>query len=196
MVCINGSGRAYSWLRQLLTAGGGTQEASYANLNALAEAVPVGSDGLVVHPFGNGAERIFQNRTLGAQILGLDFNRHGPGHVIRATQEGIVFALSKGFEVLKSLSGSCQVVRAGKSNMFLSDLFATAFANTTGMVVELFNTDGSLGAARGAALGSGYYGSASEAFNSLERLGAVEPQPGLQARYRQVYEQWAERLPE
>jgi xylulokinase len=165
-------------------------------LNNLAQSVAVGSDGLVFHPFGNGAERIFQNKNLGAQLRNLDFNRHGLGHMVRAAQEGIVFSLNQGFDVLKSLGGSCDVVRAGKGNMFLSDVFTQAFANTTQAAVELFETDGAEGAARAAALGAGFYKSSKEAFSGLNRLGVVEPKSELLAQYQDAYHHWVSLLPQ
>ena len=193
LVCVNGCGRLYSWLRQTISAAGATP--SYPVLNGLAEQVAVGSDGLVFHPFGNGAERIFQNRNLGAQLRNLDFNRHGLGHMVRAAQEGIVFSLNQGFDVLKSLGGSCDVVRAGKGNMFLSDVFTQAFANTTQAAVELYETDGAEGAARAAALGVGFYASQKEAFGGLTRLGVIEPNAGLLAQYQDAYKHWVDLLP-
>ncbi|MFC3117160.1 xylulokinase [Cellvibrio fontiphilus] len=193
LVCVNGCGRLYSWLRQTLGEAGATP--SYPQLNALAQAVPVGSEGLLFHPFGNGAERIFQNKNPGAQLRNLDFNRHGLGHMVRAAQEGIVFSLNQGFDVLKSLGGSCEVVRAGKGNMFLSEVFAQTFANTTQAAVEMFETDGAEGAARAAALGSGYYASASEAFTGLHRLNVIEPQAQFFAQYQDAYQHWCELLP-
>lgn len=193
LVCVNGCGRLYSWLRQTLGEAGGAP--SYPQLNALAQAVPIGSDGLLFHPFGNGAERIFQNKNLGAQLRNLDFNRHGLGHMVRAAQEGIVFSLNQGFDVLKSLGGSCDVVRAGKGNLFLSDVFAHTFANTTQAAVEMFATDGAEGAARAAALGVGYYASATEAFTGLTRLSVVEPQAALFAQYQDAYQTWVALLP-
>jgi xylulokinase len=195
LMCVNGTGRAYSWLRQLLACGADGRGVAYEHLNRLAASVPVGSDGLICHPFGNGAERIFQNRNPGAEILGLDLNRHGLGHVARATQEGIVFALNRGFEILKSLIGECRIVRAGNGNMFRSEVFTEAFANTTGAVLELFETDGAEGAARGAALGVGHFKSPSEAFSGLKRLAVVEPAPGLADRYQSAYRRWSEGLP-
>lgn len=193
LVCVNGCGRLYSWLRQTISAAGSTP--AYPLLNSLAEQVAVGSDGLVFHPFGNGAERIFQNKNLGAQLRNLDFNRHGLGHMVRAAQEGIVFSLNQGFDVLKSLGGSCEVVRAGKGNMFLSDVFTQAFANTTQAAVELFETDGAEGAARAAALGAGFYASAKEAFSGLTRLQVIEPKSGLLAQYQDAYQHWVSLLP-
>lgn len=193
LVCVNGCGRLYSWLRQTISAAGATP--SYPQLNDLAQAVSVGSDGLVFHPFGNGAERIFQNKNLGAQLRNLDFNRHGLGHMVRAAQEGIVFSLNQGFDVLKSLGGSCNLVRAGKGNMFLSDVFTQTFANTTQAAVELFETDGAEGAARAAALGSNFYASAKEAFNGLTRVAVVEPQANLAAQYQDAYQAWVSLLP-
>jgi len=193
LVCVNGCGRLYSWLRQTISAAGATP--SYPLLNNLAEQVAVGSDGLVFHPFGNGAERIFQNKNLGAQLRNLDFNRHGLGHMVRAAQEGIVFSLNQGFDVLKSLGGSCDVVRAGKGNMFLSDVFTRAFANTTQAAVELYETDGAEGAARAAALGVGFYASQKEAFNGLTRLGVIEPDSKLSGQYQDAYQYWVSLLP-
>lgn len=193
LVCVNGCGRLYSWLRQTISAAGATP--SYPVLNGLAEQVAVGSDGLVFHPFGNGAERIFQNKNIGAQLRNLDFNRHGLGHMVRAAQEGIVFSLNQGFDVLKSLGGSCEVVRAGKGNMFLSDVFTQAFANTTQAAVELYETDGAEGAARAAALGVGYYASQKEAFGGLTRLGMIEPNSKLLSQYQDAYQHWVSLLP-
>lgn len=193
LVCVNGCGRLYSWLRQTISAAGATP--SYPVLNGLAEQVAVGSDGLVFHPFGNGAERIFQNKNIGAQLRNLDFNRHGLGHMVRAAQEGIVFSLNQGFDVLKSLGGSCDVVRAGKGNMFLSDVFTQAFANTTQAAVELYETDGAEGAARAAGLGAGFYGSQKEAFGGLTRLGMIEPNSKLLSQYQDAYQHWVSLLP-
>jgi xylulokinase len=192
LVCVNGCGRLYSWLRQTLAAAGGT--ISYPQLNALAQAVAVGSDGLIFHPFGNGAERIFQNKNLNAHLRNLDFNRHGLGHMVRAAQEGIVFSLNQGFDVLKSLGGRCDLVKAGKGNLFLSDVFTQAFANTTGAVVELYETDGAEGAARAAALGSGYYKSHAETFAHLKRLQAIEPQSNQLQVYQEAYQRWTQLL--
>ncbi|MDO3384420.1 FGGY family carbohydrate kinase [Gilvimarinus sp. SDUM040013] len=192
LVCVNGTGRLYSWLRQMLATGG---EVSYPTLNNLAADVPVGSDGLIFHPFGNGAERIFQNRNMGAHIRNLDFNRHGLGHMVRAAQEGIVFALNQGFDVLKSLGGSCEVIKVAKGNMFLSDVFAQTFANTTQAAVELYDTDGAAGAARGAALGCGFYSSPKEAFAGLQPLGVIEPNAAAAEQYQQAYHAWQKMLP-
>ncbi|UTF58719.1 xylulokinase [Gilvimarinus sp. DA14] len=191
LVCVNGTGRLYSWLRQMLTAGG---DISYPHLNELAAQIPVGSDGLVFHPFGNGAERIFQNRNLGGHIRNIDFNRHGLGHMVRAAQEGIVFALNQGFDVLKELGGSCEVIKVAKGNMFLSQVFAETFANTTQAAVELYDTDGAAGAARGAALGSGFYASGKEAFGGLEKVAIIEPDSSRANEYQQAYGAWQKAL--
>lgn len=193
LVCVNGTGRSYSWLRQILSVDGSPVD--YRLLNEAASAVPVGSEGLIFHPFGNGAERIFQNRNIGAQLRNIELNRHGLGHIVRAVQEGIVFALNTGFDVLKSLGGSCEVVRVAEGNMFLSDVFAHAFANTTRAAVELYETDGAEGAARAAALGCGFYSSAKEAFDGLNRVRVIEPEAGKVEQYQQAYAEWKAALP-
>ncbi|MBV1910076.1 MAG: hypothetical protein KUG78_12300 [Kangiellaceae bacterium] len=192
LVCVNGAGRSYSWLRQLLSVGG--KNVDYRTLNELAIPVPIGTEGLIFHPFGNGAERLFQNQSLGAKLSGLDLNRHEAGHMVRATLEGIVFALNQGFDVLKSLGGNCDVVRVAEGNMFQSDVFATAFANTTETMVEVLKTSGAEGAARAAAIGSGFYSSTSEAFTTLTRVSVIEPDTNRVEQYRQVYGEWVHAL--
>ena len=192
LACVNGTGRAYSWLsQQLAQAGGGP---GYPALNNLALATPVGAEGLSLLPFGNGAERLLQNRNPGAQFCHLDFNRHNLGHLVRATQEGIAFALYMGVDVLHSLGVKCNKIRAGKSNMFLSPLFVEAFANISGATIELYNTDGAEGAARAAALGANFYKTADEAFIDLRVLETVAPQALLREQYLGAYDRWQNAL--
>ncbi len=188
LACVNGTGRAYSWLRQTLAQAGG--DAAYPLLNELAEATPIGADGLMVLPFGNGAERLLQNRNLGAKMLNLDFNRHQLGHLVRATQEGIAFALNMGFGVLESIGAQCRTVKAGHSNLFLSPLFCEVFANTTGATVELYDTDGAEGAARAAAIGAGFYTTSSAAFSHLTQIKRIEPTSELTEHYQAAYQRW------
>jgi xylulokinase len=192
LACINGAGRLNSWLRQILSHAGG--QLSFQQLNDLAEQAPVGSLGLAIHPFGNGAERMFGNKLLRAQLLGIDFNRHKLSHIVRAVQEGIAFAMAMGMDVIKSFGVANHVVRAGKANMFLSDVFSQAFVNTTNSHLELYDTNGAEGAARGAAWGSGYYNSRQEAFKQLKKVKTLEPEPALLAIYEEFYGLWREQL--
>lgn len=192
LACVNGTGRAYSWLRQILSQAG--TEPSYPALNDLATQTPIGSDGLTVLPFGNGAERLLQNQNIGAHFCNLDHNRHQLGHMVRATQEGIAFALNKGFEILKTIGVDCTTIKAGHSNMFLSDLFAEAFANTSGATIELYNTDGAEGAARAAAVGAGFYKNTDEAFEHLAVIKTIAPNTELQQKYQAAYGHWNDQL--
>ena len=156
LACINGTGILNSWVRRTLSTGSDTL-LDYQTLNDLATNVPVGSHGLTMLPFGNGAERTLGNRNLGASIQGLDFNNHGAGHVARAAQEGIVFALNYGLDIMRDMGMEINTVRAGAANMFLSPVFAQTFADVTGAVVELYEADGAQGAARAAGVGAGLY---------------------------------------
>lgn len=171
LLCINGTGIMNSWIRRNII----QQTADYAQMNTLAESVPAGSEGLLVLPFGNGAERVLENRTTGAGIVGIDLNRHTSAHILRAAQEGIAYSFRYGIDIMRGMGLKPDVIRAGKANLFLSSLFRRTLATLTGARIELFNTDGALGAARGAALGAGYYKSREEAFASLRRLEVVEP---------------------
>ncbi len=189
LLCINGTGILNSWLRKNTGSG-----IDYETMNREASKIPIGADGLHFLPFGNGAERVLQNKLLGATLSGLDFNRHTTGHLYRAAQEGIVFALNYGFEVLQGLGISGKTIRAGRANMFLSPLFREAFVNTVDARLEFYKTDGAEGAARGAAFGAGYYASLEEAFSHLECIGSFEPDGKLQTSYKDQYQHWKKAL--
>lgn len=189
LLCINGAGIANAWLRRTL--GGDTD---YPAMNTLAERAPIGADGVTFLPFGNGAERMLANRDLGAQIHGLSFNRHDRAHLCRAVQEGIVFAFHYGMGILRRTGLSPSVIRAGRANMFLSPLFRQALATLSGATIELFDTDGSVGAARGAGIGVGAYASPEEAFSGLERLETIEPDAAQAEVYHAAYAEWAAHL--
>ena len=187
LLCINGTGILNSWLRKNVFNG-----LSYEQMNAEAAKVDIGSDGLLFYPFGNGAERVLENKDLGAAMKGLYFNRHHRGHMARAAQEGIVFALNYGMDIMKQMGMKLITVRAGYANMFLSEVFASSFANTTGCVVELYNTDGSIGAARAAGVGAKIYNSFAEGFKEMKVIKKVEPQPEWQEQYGEFYGKWKE----
>jgi xylulokinase len=191
LLCLNGTGILNSWLKHHFVAGEGID---YEQMNELAAQVPVGSDGLVILPYGNGAERTLENRNIGASVHGWNFNVHKKAHFLRAAQEGIVFALNYGLRIMRDMGIELTTVKAGNANMFLSPLFAEAFATVTQASVELYNTDGSQGAARGAGIGAGIYKGADEAFVGLEPVRTIEPNEKLASAYRQAYETWKEVL--
>jgi xylulokinase len=146
------------------------------------------------YPFGNGAERVLENKDPGATIRHLQFNRHSQSHLARAAQEGIVFSLFYGIEIMVNMGLSISTVRAGKANMFQSELFTEAFANTTGATIELFNTDGAQGAARAAGVGAKLYANTAESFEGLKRLSCIEPNAVLQRQYSDAYQRWKEQI--
>jgi len=184
LLCINGTGILNAWMRRNVA----TEHMSYAEMNEVAEGVPVGCDGVSILPFGNGAERMLENRDLGCSIHGLNFNRHGRAHLLRAVQEGIVFSFCYGIEIMQQMGLRVDRIHAGRANLFLSPIFREALAGTSGATIELYDTDGSVGAARGAGIGAGVYASPEEAFATLEKLAVI--QPARQAAYRDAYEQW------
>ncbi|WNJ20178.1 FGGY family carbohydrate kinase [Pontibacter sp. G13] len=185
LLCINGTGILNNWLRK--NVGGGID---YVGMNQAAEQVAIGSDGLVVLPFGNGAERVLGNRDFGSQVNGLDFNRHGQGHLFRAAQEGIVYAFHYGMDIMEQMGIKPAVIRAGQANMFLSPIFRQTLADVTQVPIELYDTDGAVGAARGAGVGAGFYPSPASAFERLELLERIEPQTVHQAAQQDAYERW------
>jgi xylulokinase len=187
LLCLNGTGILNSWLKHNFAGGSGLD---YPQMNDLASTVPVGSDGLVILPYGNGAERTLENRNIGASVHGWNFNIHKQAHFLRAAQEGIVFALNYGLEIMREMGTELKTVKAGHANMFLSPLFAEAFATLSGATVELYNTDGSQGAARGAGIGAGLYQGPEDAFIGLEPVKTIAPNAKLTEAYRQAYANW------
>jgi xylulokinase len=190
LLCINGTGILNSWLNKYV----GNQSFSYAEMNDKAATIPIGSEGLCILPFGNGSERVLQNKNIGAQISGLGFNTHTDAHLFRAAQEGIVFSFKYGMEIMEGIGIRARVIRAGKANMFLSPVFRETLAGVTGATIELYDTDGSIGAARGAGIGSGYYASAAEAFASLQKLETVMPENSKKGEYEEAYQNWKNQL--
>jgi len=186
LLCINGTGIQYSWLKKILG------NLSYEAMNQLTAQVSAGSEQLLIYPFGNGVERIHQNRYAGAQVRNIDFNRHGREHLIRAAQEGIVYAMNYGFKAMKEMGVKTETVRAGYANLFLSEAFAGIFANVTQTRVELYNTDGATGAARGAGIGAGFFKSDGEAFSQLSIIKSIDPEPHMTSVYHDLYARWEE----
>ena len=189
LLCINGTGITNAWVRRLL--GGST---GYDEMNRLAAGVEPGSGGVTVLPFGNGSERMLGNASPGAALLGIDYNRHGPGHIVRAAQEGVAFAFAHGIDILRGTGVDASVIRAGRTNMFLSEPFRQTLADAAKVRIELYETDGAAGAARGAGIGAGLYKDAAEAFESLQRVGETGPDPATTQAVGDAFERWEKHL--
>lgn len=189
MHCVNGCGIMNAWIKRMVA-----PEMSYDEINRLAETVPVGSDGVSILPFGNGAERVLQNEDMGCLIGGVNFIRHGQSHLLRGAQEGIAFSLVYGMELMRGMGMRLDTLRAGRANLFLSPLFREALATTSQVAIELVDTDGAVGAARAAGLGAGIYASRKEAFASLRTLACTMPDRTLRAAYADAYDRWKSSL--
>lgn len=183
LLCINGTGIANSFTKKLLAV-----DKSYNAINDQAKTIATGSEGLRVLPFGNGAERIFNNKIVGAHYQNLDFNLHTQAHIFRAVQEGIAFAFRYGLDIMRENGIQPSVIRAGKANLFLSQVFTEAFVNATKVPVELYNCDGSVGAALGAGIGANIFVTEKEAFNNIQPLQLIEP--NAVNTYNDIYLEW------
>lgn len=187
LLCINGTGIVNRWVRDTIA-----PDLSYKTIDSEAAAIPAGSYGLKVLPFGNGAERMLNNKIVGAHFHGIDLNIHTRSHIFRASQEGIAFAFRYGLDIMRENEMNPTVIRAGKSNMFYSPVFTEAFVNATGVPVELYNSDGSVGAAIGAGIGAQAFNNEQEAFSKMKRLQLIEP--NNQETYHTLYQEWKEVL--
>ena len=190
LLCINGVGILNSWVKRNVAPEG----ISYPALNELAATVPIGSEGLSILPFGNGAERMLQNKQVDCSIHGLNFNIHNKAHIARAAQEGIVFSFKYGIDIMEQMGIPVQKIHAGHANMFLSPIFRETLAGVTGAVIELYDTDGSVGAAKGAGIGAGVYKDNNEAFATLEKLEVIEPDVAQRTAYDDAYARWKSNL--
>ena len=189
LLCINGTGILNAWLKRMVG-----ENVSYDELNQMASNAPIGSDGVSILPFGNGAERVLNNKNIGSAFSGINFNIHQKDHLLRAAQEGIVFSFKYGMDIMQNIGINATVIRAGKANMFLSPIFRNTLAGISGATIELYNTDGSTGAARGAGIGTGYYKSFGEAFTNLKKIDVIEPEVAKITQYRDAYEKWKNQL--
>lgn len=190
LLCINGTGILNAWVRRNIAPEG----ISYSDMNDYMASVPIGSDGVSVIPFGNGAERVLENREIGCSIHGVNFNKHGKAHLMRAAQEGIVFSFCYGMEVMQQMGMDIRKIHAGRANMFLSKLFRDTLSGVSGATIELYETDGSVGAAKGAGIGCGIYKDHNEAFSTLKQLAVIEPDENNRPAYLQAYAEWKEKL--
>ena len=189
LLCINGTGILNAWMKRTVAPEG----IGYAEMNDLAESVPVGAEGLSIIPFGNGAERVLQNQNPGASISGINFNIHTKAHLLRAAQEGIAFSFAYGMDIMAQMGMEIKTIKAGHANLFLSPLFRRTLASVTGATIELYETDGAVGAAKGAGIGAGIYKDHSEAFATLSHMATVKPEADC-APYKAAYQRWVERL--
>jgi len=187
LLCINGAAIMNSWVRKVCG-----ENFSYKEMDQMAASIPAGSDGLFILPFGNGAERMLQNKIVGAHITNIDLNKHTKAHIYRAVQEGIAFAFRYGLDIMRENDLHPKIIRAGKANLFLSDVFIQSFVNATGVTVELYENDGSAGAALGAGIGAGIYKSYSDAYTQFKPLGKFEP-TNVEL-YDRLYMEWKKLL--
>ncbi len=190
LLCINGTGILNSWMKRNVAPEG----MSYQDMNKLAAKAPVGSAGVSILPFGNGAERMLGNRETGCSVHGVNFNMHDRSHLMRAAQEGIVFSFKYGIEVMEQMGMRVSRIHAGHANMFLSPIFRETLAGVTGAVIELYDTDGSVGAAKGAGIGAGIYKDNAEAFATLEKIELIDPSAASAQAYLDAYQLWKSRL--
>jgi xylulokinase len=159
-------------------------------MNNLASEIAIGSEGVSIIPFGNGAERVLENKEINCSINGINFNVHDKRHLIRAAQEGIVFSFKYGIDIMEQIGMNVNKIHAGHANMFLSKIFRDTLAGVTGATIELYDTDGSVGAAKGVGIGAGIYKDNNEAFASLQKIEVIEPDQSKRAQYIEAYERW------
>lgn len=184
---INGAGIQYRWLRNICG------KDSYESMNKKASEVNIGSDGVIIIPFGNGAERMLNNKTIGNHMLNVNFNIHGQGHLYRAGLEGIAFSFVYGMEILKNDNATINVIRAGNDNLFRSEIFSNTVATLIGHEIEIYNTTGAVGAARAVSLLDGDFEKFGEHISSNDHVMTYVPLDNKKP-YEKAYQNWKKEL--
>ncbi|WP_299259373.1 FGGY family carbohydrate kinase [uncultured Aquimarina sp.] len=189
LLCINGAGIQYRWLKDNLN----LETNSYQAMNVLASEVPVGSNNLQIIPFGNGAERMFENKTIGTQICNINLNKHTRSHICRATLEGIAFSFVYGMEILRKDGANIKVLRAGNDNLFRSEIFSNTVSTLIDQEIEIYNTTGAIGAARAAGWAQGAFKDIGEMIIKNDKVMTYHP---LHNRddYQLAYQRWKNEL--
>lgn len=187
---INGAGILYSWMRREVG-----KNCPYLEMNELADNVPIGSEGLVILPFGNGAERMLNNQSFGSTMRHLNFNLHSNGHLFRAALEGIAFSFVYGMGILKDDGVDLKIIKAGNDNLFRSQIFSETIATLVDAEIHIVDTTSAVGAARAAAFGNGMYNSLRDALNTNKLVKTYKPQENKQ-EYLNAYNLWLKELNE
>ena len=184
---INGAGIQYRWLRNNM----GSE--TYESMNRKASKISIGSDGVVVIPFGNGAERMFNNKNIGTHFLNLNLNTHTNAHLFRASLEGIAFSFVYGMEILKEDNATINVIRAGNDNLFRSEIFSNTVATLIGHEIEIYNTTGAVGAARAAGLTDGDFEKFGSSITKNDHVMTFMPLKNKEP-YEDAYKKWKKEL--
>jgi len=185
LLCINGAGSQYAWLKKQIA----DANLTYGEMEMEARKVPVGSAGLCILPYGNGSERMLQNEYKGASILNLQFNIHGKAHLYRAALEGIAFSFIYGLEVMAQAGVEAEKMYVGNDNLFQSKIFAQTLSSLANADIEVIETNGAIGAAKGAGFGLGYYSSLDEAIGKPSVIKKYIPDIDTN-EYRKAYQKW------
>ncbi|MCG9790896.1 xylulokinase [Flavobacterium algicola] len=187
LLCINGAGIQYRWLLNNLAV------ASYDEMNNLASEIEVGSDGVAIIPFGNGAERMLNNEDVGTRLVNVNLNNHTKSHLCRAALEGIAFSFIYGMEIMEEDGITINVMRAGNDNLFRSAIFSTTIATVMNCVIEIYNTTGAIGAARAAGLHQGDFEKFGSYITDNDYVMTYKPEKNTNA-YRKAYQNWKKEL--
>ena len=189
LLCINGAGSLYAWIRQQFSQG----RMTYLEMEDQAQRIPIGSEGLKILPFGNGAERMLQNEQVGAHFINVQFNRHELSHIFRAALEGLAFSFFYGIQILKSLGVVPKKIRVGNDNLFQSEVFSSTLSHLADCEIEMIDTTGAVGAAKASGIAVGIYQSIEEAFSDLSRVGSFFPSKS-KSEYDKAYLSWENEL--
>jgi xylulokinase len=107
--------------------------------------------------------------------------------------EGIAFSFVYGMEILKNDNAEIHVIRAGNDNLFRSEIFSNTVATLIGHEIEIYNTTGSVGAARACSLTDGDFEKFGESITKNDHVMTYMPLKNKEP-YEKAYQNWKAEL--
>ncbi|MBQ9162515.1 MAG: xylulokinase [Clostridia bacterium] len=163
----------------------------YRELDVGAEAVSVGCDGLMFHPYINGELTPYADPKLCGSFIGIR-STHTKAHFTRSVLEGVAFSLLHSKKKLLFLGVPCATHATLIGGGAKSRLWAQIVADCLDMELEITeSSDSSLGSAMLAGVAVGAFDSFDEAVKKCIHVKCrVKPIPENTKRYNEIFEEY------
>ena len=133
---------------------------------------------------------MLDNKIVNGHISNINFNIHNNDCMVRATLEGIAFAMVYGIEILKNDGVIIENLKVGNDNLFLSDVFSKTIADTLGIPIQMLEATGAEGAAMASI--AGLNGSENNTQSSTSKT--ITPNPIAKEESLAAFEKWKNQL--
>ncbi len=175
---------AYRWFRDAF---GG----DYAELDYAAESLPIGSCGLMFHPYLNGELTPYANPKLCASFIGVR-SMHEKAHFARAVLEGVAMSMLDCMNAIENIgiphADSAFIIGGGGK----SPLWRQMISDALGIkLIGMKHSDSSLGTAMLAGIAVGHFASPEEAVKACNSaVFEVTPNSDNTEKYRRLFKKY------